>query len=151
MQGKKKILKNINLEKYFLKSTEGCAAINWSKKKCYLLSSASKLEKKKGWTAGICSGLPTSATFPPTETLPPITGSSTPTIATTPGGLCRDNFFKNQAYESSKSTIIGKPSKSSSPQDCLDVCKVLIWVIRPTALTRVSFSILPRILKVVLL
>ena len=58
----------------------------------------------------------------PTGTLPPVTG------ATTPGGECTDEFYKNQAYESSKATQIGKPAKSASPEDCLEMCKVRIEI-----------------------
>ena len=116
---------------------KGCVAINWSKKKCYLLSEASNLEDKRGWTAGMCvGGSPpgtTSPTLPtetlptgtlPTGTLPPVTG------ATTPGGECTDEFYKNQAYDSSKATQIGKPAKSNSPEDCLEMCKVRIKDLR---------------------
>ena len=92
------------------------------KKNCFLLSSFTELEDKRGWTAGLVEAgppptLPTTgpSTYPPTET--PVTG------ATTEGG-CEDKFFKNQAYETSKATLMGRPEKSASPEDCLDTCKV---------------------------
>ena len=94
------------------------------KKNCFLLSSFTELEDKRGWTAGLVEAgppptLPTTgpSTYPPTET--PVTG------ATTEGG-CEDKFFKNKAYETSKATLMGRPEKSASPDDCLDTCKVQI-------------------------
>ena len=31
-----------------------CVAVNWSKKKCFLLKGFDKLQNKKGWTAAKC-------------------------------------------------------------------------------------------------
>merc|ERR1711936_764213 len=102
--------------------SEGCVAMNYDNKKknCFLLSSFTELEDKRGWTAGLVEAgppptLPTTgpSTYPPTET--PVTG------ATTEGG-CEDKFFKNQAYEYERSDIIGKPYKSKSVKTCLATC-----------------------------
>ena len=37
-----------------LSNEETCVAVNWRKKACYLLSSYTKIVKKKGWNAGKC-------------------------------------------------------------------------------------------------
>ena len=106
----------------YFEDSEGCVAINYDNKKknCFLLSSFTELEDKRGWTAGLVEAgppptLPTTgpSTYPPTET--PVTG------ATTEGG-CEDKFFKNQAYEYERSDLIGKPFNSKSVKACLATC-----------------------------
>ena len=108
------------------------------KKNCFLLSSFTELEDKRGWTAGLVEAgppptLPTTgpSTYPPTET--PVTG------ATTEGG-CEDKFFKNKAYETSKATLMGRPEKSASPEDCLDTCKVYMFLF---SINQKRFTIFP--------
>ena len=107
----------------FYQEHEECVAINYGNKKkaCFLLSSITELQDKKGWTAALVQQVQPPPTTGPTI---PTTPSETPVTGAPTVGGCEDKFFKNQAFETDKSSLMGKPAKSQSPEDCLNMCKV---------------------------
>merc|ERR1711988_1791160 len=98
------------------KTTSGCVATNWHKKKgCFLLSAYNKLQSKKGWTAGQCAASPSPT--PPSPSPNPPSPSPTPP-SPSPTVSCSAEIFKNKQYKYKKSDLIAK-SKSKNVNACL--------------------------------